>query len=159
MTSISRKVLRIAIYLLYLNCILFFLANNIYSKLFPFIIIILDQIAFIVDTLIRPSTQREKVDIATKAIGLLFLLHPFFFVILYYEYMFLTKTILSFLDQPVISIIGIILYIIGAVITLSSRMKLGSYGDGTTAMKDNQELITEGIYAHIRHPLYSGSLL
>ena len=52
-----------------------------------------------------------------------------------------------------------IIFFIGAGITLTSRVQLGRYGDGTTALKDGHSLLTKGFYKYIRHPLYSGALL
>ena len=55
--------------------------------------------------------------------------------------------------------IGIVLYLMGAGITLTSRTQLGRYGDGTTAIKGDHQLLTNGFYRYIRHPLYSGAFL
>ncbi len=159
MGYIARKIVRIIIFLFYFNLCLWILANGIYFEVFTLTLVVLDQILYIADTLIRPATPREDVDSTTKMIVLLFLLHPFFLILLFYENLLLTNIFLSFLNGPIISIVGIIVYLIGAGITLASRVQLGRYGDGTTALKDGHSLLTKGFYKYIRHPLYSGALI
>ncbi len=63
------------------------------------------------------------------------------------------------LDTPLVSYIGIIAYIIGGILVIWSRIQLGRYGDGTTSIKKDHQLLTSGIYNHIRHPLYLGGML
>ena len=71
----------------------------------------------------------------------------------------LTSICLVILDTPLISYIGIAIYILGGLITLTSRIQLGRYGDGTIAIKDEHELMTNGVYHYVRNPLYFGALL
>ncbi|MFW9845899.1 MAG: methyltransferase family protein [Candidatus Thorarchaeota archaeon] len=154
-----RKLAKALIYLAYYNICLLLFASGIYLNIITLVIIALDQIVALADVMIRPSTPREDMDTTTRLVGLLFLLHPVFLGILFYENLFLTSILLPALDTPVISFIGIIIYIIGAIVVLRSRIQLGRYGDGTPALKEDHHLLTEGIYNHIRHPLYSGGMI
>jgi protein-S-isoprenylcysteine O-methyltransferase Ste14 len=154
-----RKAVRALIYLAYYNICLLIFASGIYLDILTLTIIVLDQIVAFADVMIRPATPREDMDTTTRMVGLLFLLHPFFLGILFYESLLLTPILLPALDTPFISYIGIIVYIAGGMIVLRSRVQLGRYGDGTPALKEGHQLLTEGIYNHIRHPLYSGGML
>lgn len=159
MRIVARKVVGVLTFLTYYNICLLIFANGIYFNVITLTIIALDQIVAAADTLIRPVTPREGMDRSTRMVGLLFILHPFFLALLFYENLFFTSTYLVMFDNPIVSYIGIIVYIIGGIIALRSRSQLGRYGDGTTKIKDSHEMITSGIYNHIRHPLYSGGIL
>lgn len=159
MADSARKIVRVLLYLLYYNLWLLVFAYGIYFDSFMLILIALDQILYAADTLIRPVTSREDIDSTTKMVGLLFLLHPFILILLFYESLLLTSVYLPLLNAPLIAVIGIVIYLIGAGITLTSRTQLGRYGDGTTAIKGDHGLLTSGFYKYIRHPLYSGALL
>ena len=159
MENVVRKALRVVIYLIYYNICLLLVASPVYLNFLTLIIVALDQFVFAADTLIKPVTPREKADFTTKIIGLLFILHPFLLALLFYDNLFLTSIYLMILDAPLISYIGIAIYISGALITLTSRIQLGRYGDGTIAIKDEHELLTNGVYQHVRNPLYFGALL
>jgi protein-S-isoprenylcysteine O-methyltransferase Ste14 len=154
-----RKLVKALIYLTYYNICLLILASGIYLNIITLTAIALDQLVVFADIMIRPATPIEDADITTKLVGLLLLAHPFFLGLLFYENLFLTSTLFLALDAPVISYIGIIVYIVGGILVLRSRIQLGRYGDGTPALKEDHQLLTEGIYNHIRHPLYSGGML
>ncbi|MFW9768412.1 MAG: methyltransferase family protein [Candidatus Thorarchaeota archaeon] len=154
-----RKIVKALMYLTYYNLPLLILASGIYLNIVNLTIIALDQIVVFADIMIRPATPLEDADTTTKLVGILLLLHPFFLIILFYENLFLTSIYLPILDVPVISYIGIIVYIVGGILVLRSRTQLGRYGDGTTKLKEDHQLLTEGIYNHIRHPLYAGGMI
>ncbi|MHA2301603.1 MAG: methyltransferase [Candidatus Thorarchaeota archaeon] len=154
-----RKLVKALIYLTYYNICLLVFASGIYLNIITMIAIALDQIVVFADIMIRPATPIEDADITTRLVGLLLLAHPFFLGLLFYENLFLTSTLFTALNAPVISYIGIIVYIAGGILVLRSRIQLGRYGDGTPALKENHQLLTEGIYNHIRHPLYAGGML
>ncbi|MFW9921403.1 MAG: methyltransferase family protein [Candidatus Thorarchaeota archaeon] len=154
-----KKFVKALVYLTYYNICLLILANSIYLDLITLTIIVLDQLVAFADIMIRPSTPLEDADTTTKIVGILLLLHPFILGILFYENLFLTSIYLPTLDTQIISYIGIIVYMVGGAVVLTSRIRLGRYGDGTTAIKGDHQLLSDGIYKHIRHPLYSGALL
>ncbi|KAI0772222.1 hypothetical protein BC629DRAFT_746110 [Irpex lacteus] len=57
------------------------------------------------------------------------------------------------------AIIGCILVLTGAGIRLASQRSLGSFFTWEKAVKKDQELITTGPYAVVRHPSYTGMIL
>lgn len=154
-----RKFLKALIYLAYYNICLLKFASGIYLNAITLTIIALDQIVAFADVMIRPATPREDIDTSTRLVGLLLLLHPFFIGIIFYDNLFITSLFLVPLDNLVMSYIGIITYIVGGIIVFWSRIHLGRYGDGTTELKENHKLLTNGFYNHIRHPLYSGAMI
>ncbi len=154
-----RKIVRMSIYLAYYNICLLIFATDIYINIITLTLIVLDQLVAAADTLMRPTTPREDIERTTRMIGLLFLLHPFFLVFMFYDNLLVTSTLLVILNNPIISYIGIIVFVIGGLIVLLSRKQLGRYGDGTTALKGNHTLLTQGLYNYIRHPLYAGGMI
>ncbi len=154
-----RKLVKSMIYLTYYNICLLIFASGIYLNIFTLTIIALDQIVAFGDVMIRPSTPIKDADTTTKIVGILLLLHPFFLVLLFYDNIFLTWILFPAFDTPVVSYIGIIVYIVAGILVLRSRIQLGRYGDGTTKLKEDHQLLTKGIYNYIRHPLYSGAII
>lgn len=55
--------------------------------------------------------------------------------------------------------IGVILYAIGGVLRLWPVFVLGRRFSGLVAIQPRHELVTTGLYAHIRHPSYLGLLI
>ena len=58
-----------------------------------------------------------------------------------------------------IKIIGIFLAIAGLSIAIIARWKLDTNWSSDVDLKKDHELITTGIYAYVRHPIYTGVLL
>lgn len=58
-----------------------------------------------------------------------------------------------------VGIIGLSISIIGAIIACSSRYKLGRNWSLSVQRKENHQLIQDGIYKFVRHPIYTGLLL
>ncbi len=54
---------------------------------------------------------------------------------------------------------GLLLTAVGITISVWARLSLGSNWSGTVTLKDNHELIRNGLYSRIRHPIYTGILL
>jgi protein-S-isoprenylcysteine O-methyltransferase Ste14 len=154
-----RKIIRILIYLAYYLIILYLLVPGVFIDLILLTIIALDVIVFSVDALLRPLRERGEVDTPTKIMGLLFLFHPFVMALFFYDNVFITSVYIVVLNSNLVAYIGIGLFILAAAILFSSRVQLGRFGDGRVDIKDQHELLTDGIYKHIRHPLYSGGLL
>ena len=61
--------------------------------------------------------------------------------------------------DPSFSVLGIIAFIIGSLILLSSRFQLGRFASGKLKIQEDHKLITSGIYKYIRNPIYFGGLL
>jgi len=58
-----------------------------------------------------------------------------------------------------LSLVGFMLFIPSLVIYLAARMTLGRLFSKTLVIVEGHELITHGIYRHVRHPSYTGSIL
>ena len=159
MRGIIRKAVGVLFYLAYYYFCLLVLAPTIFNDLLLVSIILLDMLIFSVDALISPVEERGEVDRPTAIIALLFLLHPVVVTVFFYENMFLIVGVLVALNSTLISYLGVVLYILAAIILVTSRLKLGRFSTGKLAIQEQHELLTDGIYTYIRHPLYSGVLL
>lgn len=62
-------------------------------------------------------------------------------------------------SPEILQVLGDVLSVIGLAIAIAARTTLGSNWSSTIDIKQGHELITRGIYRHIRHPIYSGVLL
>jgi protein-S-isoprenylcysteine O-methyltransferase Ste14 len=138
---------------------LYLLTPGVFVDLILLTIIILDMVVFSVDAFIRPVRERGNLDSPTKIMGLLFLIHPLVLAFFFYDNLFITSVYIIVLNSNLVAFLGIGLYIVAAAILFTSRVQLGRFGDGRVDIKDQHELLTDGIYKHIRHPLYSGGLL
>lgn len=69
--------------------------------------------------------------------------------------------ILTFPKNIYIEILGFITVIIGTTLSIKARKDLGTNWAHSAEyqIKKNHELITQGIYAYIRHPIYTGIFL
>lgn len=62
-------------------------------------------------------------------------------------------------NQPLISVIGLYIIIVGMVLRFISIWTLGNYFTVDVTIRDNHKIKKDGFYRVIRHPSYSGSLL
>jgi protein-S-isoprenylcysteine O-methyltransferase Ste14 len=83
---------------------------------------------------------------------------PFFLIGAYYENTLFISYIIPFWDTIIISYIGFILYLTGALLVLVARVQLGRFGTGELITEEDHQLFTEGVYKYIRNPMYSGGL-
>ncbi|MFT3901603.1 MAG: isoprenylcysteine carboxylmethyltransferase family protein [Niabella sp.] len=58
-----------------------------------------------------------------------------------------------------VGFIGLSISIIGAIIACISRYKLGKNWSLSVQRKENHQLIQDGVYKFVRHPIYTGLLL
>lgn len=58
-----------------------------------------------------------------------------------------------------VGIIGLVISVIGAIIACTSRYLLGKNWSLSVQKKENHQLIQDGIYKIVRHPIYTGLLL
>jgi protein-S-isoprenylcysteine O-methyltransferase Ste14 len=58
-----------------------------------------------------------------------------------------------------IGIIADIVALLGMLIMIYARVTLGKNWSANVTFKENHELITNGPYAYVRHPIYSGLIL
>lgn len=64
-------------------------------------------------------------------------------------------------DPQLLRVVGVALYTAGLAIALAARVQLGrNWLDIETAgVKQEQQVVDQGIYGYIRHPIYTGDLL
>ena len=62
-------------------------------------------------------------------------------------------------DSPAIGWIGFCILAVGAVLAIWARTILGSNWSSMVTVKRDHELVRQGPYAFVRHPIYSGLLL
>ena len=60
---------------------------------------------------------------------------------------------------PVVGIIADVIVLLGLIVAIWARITLGRNWSGNVVLKEDHELITNGPYAYVRHPIYSGILL
>jgi protein-S-isoprenylcysteine O-methyltransferase Ste14 len=54
---------------------------------------------------------------------------------------------------------GLLLLLLGYAIRATAIRTLGKYFTGTVVIKSDHQLIRRGLYRHLRHPAYTGTLL
>jgi len=61
--------------------------------------------------------------------------------------------------DPVFEIAGLVIFILGISLAVWARIYIGRNWGMPTSIKENPELVTDGPYRYIRHPIYSGMML
>ncbi len=79
-----------------------------------------------------------------------------FLIASFYDYYALHWT---FYTSPLFFYLGIILLVIGYALRMYSRITLREQFSVFVALQKEHKLITTGIYAHIRHPIYTAGIL
>jgi protein-S-isoprenylcysteine O-methyltransferase Ste14 len=163
MKELIRKIIHFLIfYPIYYYIWFFFLGRDLLSNAFLTPVIILFFGINFIDILIRPmSDPNELKDKYTIIILLFFLGGPLILLLAFYENRELISKYLPIYDNLLVSYLGILLMVIGSIIMLSSRYQLNkhSYGGGSLSEEKEQKLLTQGMFKHIRHPIYSGGLI
>ena len=62
-------------------------------------------------------------------------------------------------EVPALWIAGLIITALGVGIAIYARLSLGSNWSGMVTLKAGHELIRNGLYSRIRHPIYTGILI
>jgi protein-S-isoprenylcysteine O-methyltransferase Ste14 len=60
---------------------------------------------------------------------------------------------------PVVWMTGLALTAVGVGLGISARLSLGRNWSGAVTLKEGHELVRQGLYRWIRHPIYAGILL
>lgn len=150
-------------YIIYPNLWYFLIIPEIFSDSSNFIfllVILLSYLMGIVDVSLRPFSEDIQDDWSTNRlysiiIVSLFLLNPLIVILAFKE-----SIVLGLLPKnPILQMIGLLVFLIGGTITILGRYQLKQYGSGILKIKDDHELLTSGIYHYIRHPIYSGGLI
>lgn len=158
--TIKKILLFIFVYIIYQNIFYIIFVPQIYS-IHIYVIYLLTAYMFtLADTLIRSLPEEKH---ASKIYDILILsmllLSPFFLIGAYLENLLLISQIFHFWDNYFISYIGFILYFTGALLILVSRVQIGRFGTAELITEEDHQLITQGVYKHIRNPMYSGGLI
>lgn len=158
--TIKKVLLFIFVYIIYQNIFYIIFVPQIYS-IHIYVIYLLTAYMFtLADTLIRSLPEEKH---ASKIYDILILsmllLSPFFLIGAYLENLLLISQIFHFWDNYFISYIGFILYFTGALLILVSRVQIGRFGTAELITEEDHQLITQGVYKHIRNPMYSGGLI
>ncbi len=106
---------------------------------------------------IKRAKRRESIVERLQYIGLLAAGFWLLFGGLSQKFTFLGIRLLP--SVPIIWWIGALLTAAGVGVAIFARFSLGSNWSGTVTLKEDHELIRQGLYSHIRHPIYSGILL
>jgi len=161
MKDIIKKILLFLILqITYPNIFYILLVPEIFTAPIYVLYLITNYIIAFTDTLIRPLTkERNPSKIYSFLILLMFLLSPFLLIAAFYENKLLISSILPFWDNPVVSYIGFVIYLSAGILVIVGRVQLGKFGSGELITEEDHKLYTEGVYKHIRNPMYSGALI
>jgi len=159
MKEISKKILLFLILqLAYPNIFYILLVPEIYTTSIYVLYLLTNYIIALADTLIRPLTkERNPSKIYDILILLMFFLSPFLLIAAFYENKLLISTILPFWDNYIVSYIGFIIYLSAGILVIVGRVQLGKFGSGELITEEDHKLYTEGVYKHIRNPMYNSS--
>ena len=154
-----KKLISIPFLLLFINLGFILIADEVFRELATLIPILLFNLFISIDIVIRPISP--KIDQYNRLIpAISFLSMPIALILPYLESKTIISEILIFSQFLMYSfIIGVILLIMGGSLLLLSRIQLGKYGGPRIVIEDKHQLITNGIYRYIRHPMYFGFLL
>jgi len=157
---VKKLILFFFVYILYQNIFYIILVPEIYSIPIYVVYLLTAYLFTLADTLIRSLPEEKR---ASKIFDILLLsmllLSPFFLIGAYLENLLLISQIFPFWDNIIISYIGFIVYLIGALLVLVARAQLGRFGTGELTTEDDHQLFTQGAYKYIRNPMYSGGLI
>lgn len=154
MSVFSQKLIFIVVvYIVYYTGIFYLIKPDIFQDTYYLTYLILLYAGGIIDTIIRPIEEVKKEEgNFEKYIAILFLLSPFFLIgaVVEAEYYGWRNDILS--------VIGLIVYFFTVAMLVFSRINLGKQATGILVIRDTHELITNGIYKYVRHPIYGSAI-
>ncbi|MFX1379579.1 MAG: methyltransferase family protein [Promethearchaeota archaeon] len=161
MKDIGKKLLLfIFVYIIYQNIFYIILVPEIYSIPIYVVYLLTAYMFTLADTLIRSIPEEKH---ASKIFDILLLsmllLSPFFLIGAFLENTLLISQIFPFWNNIIISYLGFILYITGALLIFVARTQLGRFGSAELSTEEDHQLFTQGIYKYIRNPMYSGGLI
>jgi protein-S-isoprenylcysteine O-methyltransferase Ste14 len=156
-----RKVVYVFVfYGIYFNLILYLLIPSAYSNLLYLSFLVLYYSVGAIDTAIRPLTEQDReLEKYSRILFVFWLLHPFIFAAMYMENLYLTQLYVTPSASILIGWAGLLVYAIGGVIAVLSRVQLGKQGSGRLILQDEHGMVTSGLYNHVRHPMYTGGLI
>ena len=168
MNPLHRKILYIILwYLIYPQLwYIFIIPELLYdpTNVLSLTAILLSYIFGIVDTYFRPFSKSILNDVSTNPVYniiilALFIFNPMLIIAAFNENRQFIASAFSIWDNPIISMLGIIILTIGGSVTVLGRARLLEYGSGVLSIENDHKLITTGILSYIRHPVYAGELM
>ena len=161
MKSVLRKLLFFVVWYLgyYALCFLL-LAPDLFTISIYLVLMVIYYMVSFVDTMIRPFAENAELSPKYSLILLMvFLVNPFQLVLMVYENKYVISKYVEVWDNILVSYIGILIFLLGGIITLVSRVQLGKHGSGSLVIEEDHKLVNTGIYHYLRHPMYLGGLL
>ncbi|NHJ01761.1 MAG: isoprenylcysteine carboxylmethyltransferase family protein [Candidatus Heimdallarchaeota archaeon] len=160
---VKRKFIGIPILLIYINLIII-LWPELYDEatILNLVTMLLLCVFLAGDILFRPlwvGEEKDQFKKSTLVIFLLFFFIPFLLYIPYAEYQIFLRQFIQYPIALAMAIFGNLVLLCGGILMIWSRILLGPYGTPRIVIKDHHQLITNGIYRYIRHPLYLGYIL
>jgi len=158
MNYIMKKIIGIPFLLIFINLGFILFESEVFKNPMKTIPILILNIFISIDILIRPiSTKKDEHNRLIPAIS--FLSMPLIVLLPYLEFKLILDeiTLLTHFSFHLF-ITGVILSVMGGVILLLSRIQIGQYGGPKIVVEDRHQLITNGFYEHVRHPIYLGFL-
>ena len=161
MKDISKKILvTLVLQIAYQNIFYILLIPEIYTISIYVLYLLTNHVIALADAMIRPLTKEKNPSkIYDFLLLLMFFLAPFFLIAAYYENKLLVSSILPFWDNLIVSYIGFVIYLSAGILVIVGRVQLGKFGSGELITEEDHKLYTEGVYKHIRNPMYSGALI
>ncbi len=161
MKDIGKKILiTLVLQIAYQNIFYILLVPEIYTISIYVLYLLTNHVIALADALIRAvPKERNPSKKFSFLILLLFLLSPFFLIAAFYENKLLISSILPFWDNLIVSYLGFVIYLSAGIFVIVGRVQLGKFGSGELITEEGHKLYTEGIYKHIRNPMYSGALI
>lgn len=153
-----RKFLSIPLFVLFMDLGFLLFAREVFMPLPTIIPILLFNIFVSIDIMIRP-TSVKKDEYPRSILIISFLCLPIILLLPYSESKFSTLSVFPPLITSWNLFIGTGLLVAGGVLLLVCRIQLGEFGSSKIVIEDKHQLITTGVYQHIRHPIYLGFLL
>jgi len=153
-----KKIIGIPFLLIFINLGFILFESEVFKNPMKIIPILILNIFISIDILIRPiSTKKDEHNRLIPAIS--FLSMPLIVLLPYLEFKLILDeiTLLTHFSFHLF-ITGVILSVMGGVILLLSRIQIGQYGGPKIVVEDRHQLITNGFYEHVRHPIYLGFL-
>ncbi len=153
-----KKIIGIPFLLIFINLGFILFESEVFKNPMRTIPILILNIFISIDILIRPiSTKKDEHNRLIPVIS--FLSMPLIVLLPYLEFKLILDeiTLLTHFSFHLF-IIGVILSVMGGVILLLSRIQIGQYGGPKIVIEDRHQLITNGFYEHVRHPIYLGFL-
>ena len=161
MKDISKKILvTLVLQIAYQNIFYILLIPEIYTISIYVLYLLTNHVIALADAMIRPLTKEKNPSkIYDFLLLLMFFLAPFFLIAAYYENKLLVSSILPFWDNLIVSYLGFVIYLSAGILVIVARVQLGQFGSGELITEEDHKLYTEGVYKHIRNPMYSGALI